>query len=591
MVRVYKKKSNRLSWNEGQMELAVQKVLEGRSCKSVASDFGVPRTTLLKKCKLRNHDHPIKVVGFKRVFDDEQEIALKNEIENMEKCMMGLTSYDVRKLAFDFAEKLRIPHNFNRTEGLAGKDWVHNFLKRHDLSFRKSEHTSAARAHGFNQEAVKEFYTLLKKLLDEHNFAPEKIFNVDETSVSVVPKSSPKVIARRGRGQVGGLTAAERGETVTAEVCMSAAGMFMPLLLIFPRVKVNQEFLNDAPPGAWAEFHKTGYMQTEIFARWFKKFIEFSHAKPEDPVLLLLDGHASHVKNLEVIEMAKEHGVKILCFPPHCTHKMQPLDVGFMGPLSITFGKKVSALQRQGMQMTMRNIFSVFGKAFLEAAKMDTAVNSFKRCGIVPFNPNIFKESDFVTAKKNIHLTPEDNPSVSSTPRSAESIATIASYSSTIQDLIMQASPKVSQPSQKVSQPSQLNSKESSTFNKHDEQEKAEEEVRIPLSYILQARPLFDFLSPIFQANSTDVPQKHSDASINNEIPHQTRVDNQPGNSFNDTALNAPDLLSSIEDGGTSIELRVTSTPTSSSTPTETASVQKKKGRVRGKAAIITEDS
>lgn len=60
MVRVYKKKSNRLSWNEGQMQLAVQKVLEGKSCKRVASDFGVPRTTLLKKCKEQNHDHPIK---------------------------------------------------------------------------------------------------------------------------------------------------------------------------------------------------------------------------------------------------------------------------------------------------------------------------------------------------------------------------------------------------------------------------------------------------------------------------------------------------------------------------------------------------
>lgn len=60
----------------------------------------------------------ILVVGFRRVFDDEQELAIKMEIENMESSMMGLTSFDVRKLAFDFAEKLRIPHNFNRTEGI-----------------------------------------------------------------------------------------------------------------------------------------------------------------------------------------------------------------------------------------------------------------------------------------------------------------------------------------------------------------------------------------------------------------------------------------------------------------------------------------
>ena len=77
---------------------------------------------------------------------------------------------------------------------------------------------------------------------------------------------------------------------------MLAAGAFMPAMLIFPRVKENLEFMQDAPSGAWAEFHKTGYMQSDIFTKWFKKFVEFSHATPENPVLLLLDGHATHVK-------------------------------------------------------------------------------------------------------------------------------------------------------------------------------------------------------------------------------------------------------------------------------------------------------
>lgn len=38
-------------------------------------------------------------------------------------------------------------------------------------------------------------------------------------------------------------------------------------------------------------------------------------------------------KTLEAIEAARRHGVILLCFPPHCTHKMQPLDVTFFGPL------------------------------------------------------------------------------------------------------------------------------------------------------------------------------------------------------------------------------------------------------------------
>lgn len=280
---------------------------------------------------------------------------------------------------------------------------------------RKAEHTSAARAGGFEEKAVKDFYILLERVLNEHNFSPNRIYNVDKTSALAVPKSSSKVIAKKGRKQVGGLTAAEQGETVTAEICMSAGRSFMPLMLIFPCVKTNSNFLKDALPGGWAKFHKTGYMQSDLFAKWFSKFVEFSKATPEDPVLLLLDSHTSHIKNLQVIDLANKNEVKILCFPPHCTHKMQPLDVGFMGLLSSIYGKKVSALQRQGVNMSIRNIFSVFGRAFLEAAKMETAINSFKKCGIVPFNPNIFTESDFATATTDsLH---EENSPASSTVR------------------------------------------------------------------------------------------------------------------------------------------------------------------------------
>jgi hypothetical protein len=52
----------------------------------------------------------------------------------------------------------------------------------------------------------------------------EKIYIVDETGVTVNSKGNSKIIALRGKRQVGVLTSGERGETVTAEICFSAAG-------------------------------------------------------------------------------------------------------------------------------------------------------------------------------------------------------------------------------------------------------------------------------------------------------------------------------------------------------------------------------
>ncbi|VVD01171.1 unnamed protein product [Leptidea sinapis] len=48
----------------------------------------------------------------------------------------------------------------------------------------------------------------------------------------------------------------------------------------------------------------------------------------DDPVLLetlVLDGHVTYTKNLEAIELARANGVIMLCLPPHCTHRLQPM--------------------------------------------------------------------------------------------------------------------------------------------------------------------------------------------------------------------------------------------------------------------------
>jgi uncharacterized Fe-S cluster-containing radical SAM superfamily protein len=53
----------------------------------------------------------------------------------------------------------------------------------------------------------------------------------------------------------------------------------------------------------------------------FQNFVEFSGARKDSPALLLLEGHGSHMKSLVFI--ASEKGVKLYCFQPQCTHRLQ----------------------------------------------------------------------------------------------------------------------------------------------------------------------------------------------------------------------------------------------------------------------------
>ena len=43
-------------------------------------------------------------------------------------------------------------------------------------------------------------------------------------------------------------------------------------------------------------------------------------------VLILLDMHKCHLFNLGFMEFITAHNVEVCCFPPHCTHVLQPLD-------------------------------------------------------------------------------------------------------------------------------------------------------------------------------------------------------------------------------------------------------------------------
>ena len=310
--------------------------------------------------------------------------------------LLGLSRDDIRSLVYQLAQKNGIANRFREENEKAGTDWYYGFMRRHpQLSLRTPEATSAARARGFNRISVNAFYNLLEQLMHRNRYGPGQ--------------------------QVGCLTSAERGVLVTAVICMNAMGNYIPPMLIFPRVRWKAELIDGAPPGTIHACHPSGWMQLSLFTVWFKHFLDYAKPTADKPVLLTLDGHCTHTKNLEVINLAREKYVEILCFPPHCTHRLQPLDVTFMKPLNLYYDDALRIWLRAhpGGLVTIYQISELFGKAYLQAATTKTAVNGFRATGIWPFNSTLFTDVNFAAARPtdmteplpgNGHIPDQDPP-------------------------------------------------------------------------------------------------------------------------------------------------------------------------------------
>lgn len=419
MPSKYKRISNRNSWSEESMAGAISEVLDGTmGFQKAAKLYGVPKTTLerkVNKAKMNKFSPQVaaakKLGRYETVFTLDQEKDLVEHVLHLEERLFGITLTDLRILAYDLAVKNNITHSFNNDKKMAGKGWLYSFLTRNPrLSLRNPEATSMARAKGFNRIAVEKFFDLLASLIEKYRFTPNNIYNVDETGILTVPNKPSKVLSLRGKKQVGSLTSAERGDLVTVEMCISAAGVYVPPMFVFPRVKENPRLMDDAPPGSSAAYHKSGWINKDTFIIWFKKFLEFSNPSQEKPVLLLLDGHKSHTKSLELINLARKMNVIILTFPPHTTHRLQPLDVTAMAPLSAYYEQEVRKwlFTHPGRCVSIYEVAKLFNAAFSRAAVMETAIKGFRKTGICPFNPDIFPDHLFAPSFTTDQPIPAD---------------------------------------------------------------------------------------------------------------------------------------------------------------------------------------
>ena len=205
MVNTYKRKSDRQSWLQEDMQNAIDSVNSGEmGWLRAAKEFGVPQATLRRRARNKNKfvNSVSRGLGrFRPSLDCVMETDLVDHVLKLESRLFGITCVDLRKLAFEIAEANGVELNFNQDKRMAGRDWLTGFKARHpEISVRKPEATSLARAQAFNKPQVSKFFRVLEETMKTYNINPLRVYNMDESGLNTV-QSTQKVLALKGKNK------------------------------------------------------------------------------------------------------------------------------------------------------------------------------------------------------------------------------------------------------------------------------------------------------------------------------------------------------------------------------------------------------
>ena len=118
--------------------------------------------------------------------------------------------------------------------------------------------------------------------------------------------------------------------TILAAGC--ADGIKLSPYVVYKGKNLWSRWTKNGPAGSLYSVSDSGWMESANFIQWFSKLFlpAVKHLVDTAPIILFFNGHHSHI-SIKLIEEARANKVHLICFPPHTTHILQPLDVSVFG--------------------------------------------------------------------------------------------------------------------------------------------------------------------------------------------------------------------------------------------------------------------
>lgn len=208
---------------------------------------------------------------------------------------------------------------------IASKGWFNRFKCRGNLT-NKRMYGEAASA---DEERAKKFVEKFEKLIEEENYMPQLVFNVDETALNWKQMPNRTYIAKEEKKMPGHKASKERLTLLLGGNC-SGNFKLKPLLVYqSENPRASKGILKASLPVFWRS-NLTAWVTGAMFIDWFSNCfvpeVERYCARKNLPfkALLLIDNAPGHPASLQELHP----NVKVTFMPPNITSLIQPMDQG-----------------------------------------------------------------------------------------------------------------------------------------------------------------------------------------------------------------------------------------------------------------------
>jgi len=353
---------------------------------ATAKSHGIHPSTLSRRWRGRSTSKEI-ALSDRRFLNNEQERSLINYINELSKRSAAPTPAMVTAFASQLAG--RAP----------GHCWVSRFVSRHrsELESAYLNNLDLDRHQADSIHSFEAYFTTVNQKIQQHQISEDNIYNMDEKGFLLGRLNKVRGIFLRdlkGSGKL--LGAVQDGSrdwlTVAATICAHGTALAPLLIYQSDAGTVQDSWLKDFNPEEQDCFFSSspsGRTSDEIGSKWLQELFDTRTAAKarRNWRLLFVDGHGSHV-TIAFLQKALEKKILVVIYPPHTTHRLQPLDVGCFAPLSTHYSQSLESFcsRSEGLtKMSQKEFFGVFWPAWQKAFTEANIRSSWKKTGLVPW--------------------------------------------------------------------------------------------------------------------------------------------------------------------------------------------------------------